>query len=69
MALVELARYYNVYEASLVKGRLEAADVASILFDTEMNWGGLDGVVPVRLMVDEDDLALARRVIAELPSG
>ena len=56
MALVELAKYYNVFEASLVKGRLDAADVASILFDTEMNWGGLDGVVPVRLMVDEDDL-------------
>jgi hypothetical protein len=69
MALVELAKYYNVYEASLVKGRLDAADVMSILFDTEMNWGGLDGVVPVRLMVDEDDLALARRVLAELPSG
>jgi hypothetical protein len=69
MALVELAKYYNVYEASLAKGRLDAADVMSILFDTEMNWGGLDGVVPVRLMVDEDDLALARRVLAELPSG
>ena len=69
MALVELAKYYNVYEASLVKGRLDAADVMSILFDTEMNWGGLDGVVPVRLMVDEDDLALARRVLAERPSS
>ena len=69
MALVELAKYYNVFEASLVKGRLDAADVASILFDTEMNWGGLDGVVPVRLMVDEDDLAQARRVLAERPSG
>jgi hypothetical protein len=67
MALVELAKYYNVYEASLVKGRLEAADIASILFDTEMNWGGLDGVVPVRLMIDEDDLAQARRVLAERP--
>jgi hypothetical protein len=67
MALVELAKYYNVYEASLVKGRLDAADIASILFDTEMNWGGLDGVVPVRLMVDEDDLAQARRVLAERP--
>ena len=69
MALVELAKYYNVFEASLVKGRLDAADVESILFDTEMNWGGLDGVVPVRLMVDEDDLAQARRVLAELPSS
>jgi len=67
MALVELAKYYNVYEASLVRGRLEAADVASILFDTEMNWGGLDGVVPVRLMVDEDDLVAARQVLAEQP--
>jgi hypothetical protein len=67
MALVELAKYYNVFEASLVKGRLDAAEVESILFDTEMNWGGLDGVVPVRLMVDEDDLAQARRVLAERP--
>ena len=46
---------------------LDAADVTSILFDTEMNWGGLDGVVPVRLMVDEDDLVQARRVLAERP--
>jgi hypothetical protein len=68
MALVELAKYYNVFEASLVKGRLDAADVTSILFDTEMNWGGLDGVVPVRLMVDEDDLDFARRVLADPPA-
>ena len=67
MALVELARYYNVYEASLVRGRLEAADVPSILFDTEMNWGGLDGVVPVRLMIDEDDVDFARKLLAEAP--
>jgi hypothetical protein len=67
MALVELAKYYNVFEASLVKGRLDAADVTSVLFDTEMNWGGLDGVVPVRLMVDEDDLDFARRVLADRP--
>jgi hypothetical protein len=67
MALVELAKYYNVYEASLVRGRLDAADVMSILFDTEMNWGGMDlGVVPVRLMVDEDDLAEAQAILAKL---
>jgi hypothetical protein len=67
MALVELAKYYNIFEASLVKGRLDAAEVTSVLFDTEMNWGGLDGVVPVRLMVDEDDLDFARRVLADRP--
>ena len=64
MALVELSKYYNVFEASLVQGRLEAEDIASVLFDTEMNWGGLDGVVPVRLMVDEDDLKDAREILA-----
>ena len=64
MALVELSKFYNVFEASLAKGRLDAEEIGSVLFDTEMNWGGLDGVVPVRLMVDEDDLAAARRVLA-----
>ena len=67
MALVEAARFYTGIEASMAHGRLDAADVASILFDTEMNWGGLDGVVPVRLMVDEDDLAAARRVLDDQP--
>jgi hypothetical protein len=63
MALVELSKYYNVFEASLVRARLEAEDIASVLFDTEMNWGGLDGVVPVRLMVDEGDLKDAREIL------
>jgi Putative prokaryotic signal transducing protein len=67
MALVELAKFYNVFEASLAKGRLDAEEIGSVLFDTEMNWGGLDGVVPVRLMVDEDDFAIARRVLDDQP--
>jgi hypothetical protein len=67
MALVEAAKFYNVFEASIARARLEAEDIASILFDTEMNWGGLDGVVPVRLMVDEDDVEAARRVLADQP--
>jgi len=67
MALVELAKFYNVFEASLAKGRLDAEEIDSVLFDTEMNWGGLDGVVPVRLMVDEDDLDRARRILDDQP--
>jgi hypothetical protein len=63
MALVELQRFYTSFEASVVRSALEAGGIETFLFDTEMNWGGLDGVVPVRLMVDEDDLARARRVI------
>jgi hypothetical protein len=64
VALVELARFYNPFEASVVRSALDADGIDAILFDTEMNWGGLDGVVPVRLMVDEDDLGTARRIMA-----
>lgn len=67
MALVELAKFYNVFEASLAKGRLDAEEIESVLFDTEMNWGGLDGVVPVRLMVGEGDVASARRILDDQP--
>ena len=55
MALVELARFYNSFAASLARSRLEADGIGCVLFDMEMNWGGLDGAIPVRLMVDEDD--------------
>ena len=66
MALVEAARFLTRFEAGLAKARLDAADVSSFLFDMEMNWGGADlGVVPVRLMVLDDDLDEARSILAE----
>jgi hypothetical protein len=65
MALVELAKFYASFEANVVRSALLAEGIEAFLFDTEMNWGGLDGVVPVRLMVDEDDLTAARRVLSE----
>jgi len=70
MALVEAARFFTRIEASLAKARLEAADIHSFLFDTEMNWGGADlGVVPARLMVDDEDLEAARQVLEEEGEG
>jgi hypothetical protein len=65
MALVEAARFYNAVEGGMARARLAAEGIDSSRFDPEMNWGGLDGVVPVRLMVDEDDLKLARRCLSE----
>ena len=66
MALVEAARFFTLIEAEIAKGALEASDVPAILFDTHTNWGGADlGVVPVRLMVHEDDLIRAQRLLAE----
>lgn len=68
MALMEAARYFTRFEASLAKARLDAADVPSFLFDMEMNWGGADlGVVPVRLMVDDEDLERARQILERPP--
>jgi hypothetical protein len=68
MALVEAARYFTRFEASLAKARLEAAGIPCFLFDMEMNWGGADlGVVPARLMVDDDDLEAARQLLEEAP--
>ena len=70
MALVEAARFYTGIEASMAHGRLEAEGIPAVLFDTEMNWGGMDlGVVPVRLMVHEDDLIRAQRLLAEASSS
>jgi hypothetical protein len=66
MSLVEAARFYTRIEASIALGALEAAGIPAVLFDAEMNWGGADlGVVPVRLMVDEDDLMRAQRLLDE----
>jgi hypothetical protein len=64
MALVEAARFYNPFEAAIAQSRLSDEGVDSFVFDREMNWGGLDGVVPVRLMVDEYDLPRARRTLS-----
>ena len=66
MALVEVARFYTRIEAEIARGALDAADIHAVLFDAEMNWGGMDlGVVPVRLMVLDEDLDEARAVLAE----
>lgn len=64
MSLVELGRYSR-NEAHIVVGRLESEGIPAIAFDGDMSIG--DGswlLVPVRVMVDEDDLPLARRIIA-----
>ena len=65
MALVELARYFNSFEAGVAKSRLDDEGIMSFVFDTNMSWEGMGGVIQIRLMVDEDDLIQARRLISE----
>jgi hypothetical protein len=63
--LVEAARYNSRVEADLARLYLESEGVEAILFDTEINtfYGGL--FMPVRLMVLDEDLEIARRLLAE----
>jgi hypothetical protein len=64
MSLVELGRYDRNL-ANIIVGRLDAEGLDAIAFD-----GGAsiaDGsylLIPVRVMVDADDLAAARRIVA-----
>lgn len=66
MALVAAGHYSNVIEAGLAKARLDAENIPSILFDTNMSWAGT--AVPVRLMVDGDDLETALEILSDQPS-
>jgi hypothetical protein len=63
MSLVELATYYDRFEADIVRGRLAAAGVEAVLFDAGLS--AAYGAFPVRLMVLDDELEEARRVLAE----
>jgi len=66
MSLVELGRFERI-EAHLVVGRLDSEGIDAVAFDggasmAEGSWL----LIPVRVMVDEDDVARARRVLATI---
>lgn len=63
MSLVELARFDNRAEAELARLNLAAEGVEAILFDAEMNGYGWGPMMPIRLMVLEEDLPEAQRLI------
>ena len=64
MALVELAKFYDSLAAGAAQSRLTAEDIDSYIFDMGMTLQGVGFAIPVRLMVDEDDLPLARRILS-----
>ncbi len=65
MALAELAIFHDPMAAEMVRGRLAADGIGSILFDGGLSSLGLGTMTPARLMVDEDDLDEARAILAE----
>ena len=62
--LVELANYTNAMEAAMVKGLLEAGGIDAVLFDHGMNIADSSGwLVPVRVMVLDEDIEAARALL------
>ena len=62
--MVELGRFDRNL-AHIIIGRLESEGISAIAFDGETSIG--DGswlLIPVRVMVGEDDLAAARAIVA-----
>ena len=70
MALVELVRLPSGAEAELLRGRLESAGVHAVCFDAGMNIAESVGLlIPVRVMVLDEDLAEAKALMAEFEAG
>jgi len=66
MALVELGRF-DRNEAHILVGRLESEDIPAFAFDGHASIAdGSSFFIPVRVMVDEDDLAAARAIVASV---
>jgi len=62
MPLVELERYYDRAQASIVQSALASEGIESVMFDREMVL-----FVPARLMVLDEDVSRARYVLSLMP--
>ena len=61
--LVEAARFYNYPEAELARGLLASAGIGSVVFDGAMSAYTAGGLIPVRLMVLDDERAAAASIL------
>ena len=67
MALVEAAKYYDSLAAGAAQSLLSDEGIDSFIFDMGMTLQGVGFAIPVRLMVDEDDLPRVERLLAGKP--
>ena len=65
MALVEIASFSDPLAAAIARGRLAAEGIQAVLFDAGLSSLGLGAMTPARLMVDDEDLDEARRILAD----
>jgi len=64
-ALVELARFHNRVEADLARLKLGSEGIESVLFDAETSSVGWGSIMPVRLMVLDEDRDEAERLLTQ----
>jgi hypothetical protein len=67
MSLVEAAKFYDSLAAGAAQSLLSQEGIDSFIFDMGMSLQGTGFAVPVRLMVDEDDLENAQGLLTEGP--
>ena len=65
MALVELARFQTKVEADLARLLLEAEGYGPMLFDEGMNYMGLGSIMPIRMMVVEEEYMPAAAILVD----
>ena len=65
MALVVAATFTNSMEAGVASSRLEADGIPCFLFDLNVSAEGASFLMPIRLMVDEEDLDGAREILGD----
>ena len=63
--LVELARYATRVEADVARLNLESQGIEAVLFGAEMSGLGFGSMLPVRLMVLDEDRERALRLLQE----
>jgi hypothetical protein len=63
--VIEVARFTTRVEADLARLLLDSNGIIAVILDSEMSnfFGG--AVIPVRLMVDDDDAEQAVAILAE----
>jgi hypothetical protein len=64
VSVVEVARFDNRIAAELARLNLQAEGIDAVLFDAEMSSFGWGPMMPIRLMVLEEDLADARKLLS-----
>ncbi len=66
MALVVVETLFDRVAGEIARGRLETAGIDAVLFDAGIASIIGSGLSGVRLMVDEDDAAAARALLAAI---